>query len=61
MIRETHNEYANMPQEVHYKSYPKSEYGVTCDYRDNVEGIDAYARENHKIIMKQKRDASTPY
>lgn len=58
MIRSEKNEFANMPQEVKHKSYPKSNYGVDCHYRDNIEGIDAYSRENHKTVMKQKRSAS---
>ena len=61
MIREEHNDYANMPQEVHHKKYPNDNYPCPGGYRDNIEGIDAYARENHKTIMKQKRDPSTPY
>jgi len=58
MISETKNEYANMPQEVKHKSYPKASYGIDCKYRDTVEGLDAYASENYKTIMKQKRTAS---
>jgi len=58
MISEVHNDFANMPQEVKHKAYPKANYGIDCDYRDNLEGLDAYAKENHNVIMKQKRSAS---
>jgi len=52
------NEFANMPQEVKHKMYPKQEYGIECNYRDTLDGIDAYASENYKKVMKQKRSAS---
>lgn len=58
MIKAAHNDFANMPQEVKHKSYPKANYGLDCNYRDNVEGLDAYARENHNKVMKQKRSAA---
>jgi len=58
MIRSNKSEMANMPQEVKMKMYPKASHGLDCMYRDNQEGIDAYARENHKKIMKQKMKAS---
>ncbi len=57
MIDESMNEFANMPQEVKHKSYPRAEYGIDCHYRDNIEGIDDYSRENYKTVEKQKRYA----
>lgn len=58
MISSSANEFANMPQEVKHKSYPKASFGTDCHYRDNIEGIDAYASENYKTVQKQKRSAS---
>lgn len=58
MMKEAKNDFANMPQEVKHVAYPKANYGIDCEYRDNLEGIDAYSRENHKTVMKQKRSAS---
>lgn len=54
------NDFANMPQEVKHVSYPKAQEGCPGGYRDNVEGIDAYAKENHRIVAKQKRSPANP-
>lgn len=61
MISRKNNEFANMPQEVKHVAYPKGFNPCPGGYRDNMEGIDAYARENHKTIAKQKRNPATPY
>jgi len=59
MIKSVKSEFANMPQEVKHKSYPKAEYGIPEGYyRDNREGIDAYAKENYQTIKKQIRKPS---
>jgi len=60
MISETKNDFANMPQEVKHKSYPKGQEGCPGGYRDNLEGIDAYAKENHRTVAKQKRSPANP-
>lgn len=60
MISRNKNEFANMPQEVKHVSYPKGSYECPGGYRDDLEGIDAYASENHKIVAKQKRSPSNP-
>lgn len=58
MINNAKNDFANMPQEVKHVSYPKGEYGLPGGYRDNREGIDAYARENYMKIKNQIRKPS---
>lgn len=60
MISSSHNEFANMPQEVKHVAYPKGFEPCPGGYRDNLEGIDAYARENHRIVAKQHRSPSEP-
>lgn len=60
MISSKMNDFANMPQEVKHVAYPKGFEPCPGGYRDNLEGIDAYSRENHKIVAKQKRSPSNP-
>lgn len=60
MISSKMNDFSNMPQEVKHVSYPKSQEGCPGGYRDNLEGIDAYAKENHRIVAKQKRSPANP-
>jgi len=57
-ISSVKNEFANMPQEVKHKAYPKGAYGCPGGYRDNREGIDEYAKENYMKIKKQHRSPS---
>jgi hypothetical protein len=52
------NDYAGMPQEVIHKKYPKGSYSCPGGYRDNREGIDAYAKENYNRLKKQHRKPS---
>jgi len=58
MIKSVKNDFANMPQEVKHKAYPKGDYGCPGGYRDNREGIDAYAKENYMKVKKQIRKPS---
>jgi len=60
MISSKKNDFANMPQEVKHVSYPMASEGCPGGYRDNLEGIDAYAKENHRIVAKQKRSPANP-
>ena len=46
--------FANMPEEKVMKEYPKAEYGGPEDYKDNINGIDMLAKDNHKQMMKHK-------
>ena len=54
------NEFANMPQEKVIKAYPKGSYSCPGGYRDNREGIDAYAKENYMAVKKQHRTPAEP-
>ena len=47
-----------MPQEVIHKSYPKANYGLNGQYRDNIEGLDAFGKENNSRLSKQVRKPS---
>jgi hypothetical protein len=44
--------FANMPEEKVMKEYPKADYGLDGDYKDTIEGIDMFAKENAKKIRK---------
>ena len=56
-ISESMNDFANMPQEKKHMAYPKMDYGLECDYRDNIEGIDKFAKQWNNTVKKQKRTA----
>ena len=45
--------FANLPQEKVMKEYPKGSYGAAEGYYDTREGIDMYAKSNHKQMMKR--------
>jgi len=60
MISSQKNDFANMPQEVKHVAYPKGAEGCPGGYRDSIEGIDDYSKENHRIVAKQKRSPANP-
>jgi len=61
MISSDHGAMANLPQKEKMQQYPMPYYADLQGYRDNRDGIDAYASENAKKMNKQlrsPRDAS---
>lgn len=58
MISRKENDFANLPQEVKHVSYPKASFSCNGEYRDSIEGLDDFAKENYKQLSKQIRPAS---
>lgn len=52
------SEFAGMPKEKLMKEYPKADYALPYNYRDNSKGIDMFAKENHMRLKKQIRKPS---
>lgn len=47
-------EHSGMPMEKVMKDYPKADYGLD-GYDDTIQGIDMFAKQNHKKLKKQQR------
>lgn len=48
------SEFAGMPTGSVMKQYPESKYNID-GYEDTIQGIDFFAEQNHRQLMKQKR------
>lgn len=48
--------HANMPEKAVMKDYPKASHGELGIYKDDLEGIDAFGRENRARLEKQKKN-----
>lgn len=55
MIGENHSAFANLPQEVIMREYPKTPY-MSFDLNDSMSGVDELMRKN----TKQKNKGSSP-
>jgi len=49
-------DFANMPQKEMMKSYPKQPYANCGEYKDDMQGIDAFNREMVGKLQKQKKN-----
>ena len=58
MINSDYSAQANLPQKEKMEQYPMPYYADLQGYRDNRDGIDAYAAENAKKMNKQLRSPS---
>ncbi len=57
MISEDHSSFANLPQQVIYKEYPKTEY-FSYDLNDNINGIDN--QMNDDVRGSKKKSGKYP-
>ena len=48
--------HANLPQKEVMKDYPKRGYGSLGMYKDDLQGIDAFGRENRARLERQKKN-----
>lgn len=54
MIRESHHEVANMPQEVMYKPWPKAGHYLDGELNDTISGIDRQMDEDGRDAKKHR-------
>lgn len=59
MMSEKDHEFSNMPQAVKHVAYPKASFSCNGEYRDNIEGLDEFSKENYKQLEKQIRRPSS--
>jgi len=57
MIREDHNEVANLPRDVVMKKYPRNKFMSDYYLDDSIRGIDDVCRENERKLEKQHSDS----
>ena len=57
MIQEDHNAVANLPQEVHYKPWPKQPVGVGYYLDDTIDGIDDTLHDTMRRVNEHQSDS----
>lgn len=57
MIREDHNEVANLPREVVMKKYPRNRFLDSYYLDDTIRGIDDVNHENERKIERHHSDS----
>lgn len=51
-VSESSNGYADMPQQVEYKRYAQTPYGLDHYLDDGISGIDSQVREDRDMVRK---------